>query len=707
MYLKSLKIENYRKFGSEDNLIEFVTPYHEAESKSVSNATTLIVGKNNVGKTTITAALKQVVNDELLSGNKFNYNYLRALLESYNKESIRDKKIALPYISFTLKIGLDADPDIFSINNISDFIDVDDFEKQDSDKIIAVKIKYEVKEELEYISLIDSFLSKCRGKSLSDEMKFREFIALISNDVKFVKKFYDVEGNEVLDSKFRLSDLIDVKVINANLDDNSRTLSDVFNKIIKYKLNTDKGKSNRETIEDNIFKINKDITERVGAEHNSSVNDVVGSITDKSNMEVSLRSNLDFSSMFSKLIDYEFKENGNYIPEDQFGLGYKNLMKIIGQLIDYIEKYDLEKIHHKVNIICVEEPENYMHPQMQELFIKNIDDALNLLLHKTKKEINSQLILTTHSSHILNSKIHTSNTFDNINYLTSSNNGNTKSIPLSDKSITGNSKAEEKENVLTKDDLSFLKKHIKFKVSDIFFADAVILVEGITEEQILNLIISGITELSKHYICIFNINGAFSHIYKPLIDKIEIPCLVITDIDIKRKPEEKGEGENSSFAQITSLVDRETTNEVIKNYICGKPSSKEEKQPVKLPADLDYYESENGGFKLVYQKDEIETYYPSSFEEAFILTNYNNLILNKTLKELKPNIYNRIVGKEGEIDYEKNKSSSYEWQKKLSSSKSDFANTLIYHMLSSDSEHPKMPSYIDSGIDWLKSKLNA
>ncbi|WP_305832238.1 AAA family ATPase [Photobacterium leiognathi] len=130
--------------------------------------------------------------------------------------------------------------------------------------------------------------------------------------------------------------------------------------------------------------------------------------------------------MFSKLIDYEFKENGNYIPEDQFGLGYKNLMKIIGQLIDYIEKYDLEKIHHKVNIICVEEPENYMHPQMQELFIKNIDDALNLLLNKTRKEINSQLILTTHSSHILNSKIHTSNTFDNINYLTSSNNGNTK-----------------------------------------------------------------------------------------------------------------------------------------------------------------------------------------------------------------------------------------------------------------------------------------
>ncbi len=234
-----------------------------------------------------------------------------------------------------------------------------------------------------------------------------------------------------------------------------------------------------------------------------------------------------------------------------------------------------------------------------------------------------------------------------------------------------------------------------------------ILVEGITEEQILNLLISEENELSKHYICIFNINGAFAHIYKPLIDKLEIPCLVITDIDIKRKPEEKGEGKNSSFTQITSLIDRETTNEVIKTYICGKPSSNEDKKPVKLPEALNYYESENGRFKLVYQKDAIEKYYPSSFEEAFILTNYDNLILNKTLKELKPNIYKRIVGKDRELDYEKNKSSSYEWQKKLSSSKSDFANTLIYHMLSSGSEHPKMPSYINSGIDWLKSKLNA
>ncbi|HGF5137056.1 TPA: ATP-dependent endonuclease [Vibrio parahaemolyticus] len=707
MYLKSFKIENYRKFGSENNVVEFVTPYSAKETQSVSNSTTLIVGKNNVGKTTITTALKHVVNDEGITGNKFNYNYLRKLLISYNEASIIDGTIESPYIGFTLSIGLDADPNLFSINNISDFIDVDDFENEESDKTIKIRVTYEVKEDADYRERVSSFICTCDEKQLSPEIKFREFIKLISSEVKFVKKLYDIEGSEISDSKFRVSDLIDIKVINASLDDGSRTLSDVFNKIIKYKLGLEENRTERNKIEDNIFTVNTDITNMVGAQHNIAVNDIVGSITDKKNMEVSLRSNLDFSSMFNKIIDYEFKEKGNFIPEDQFGLGYKNLMKIIGQLIEYIEKYESDKTHNKVNVICVEEPENYMHPQMQEVFIKNIDDAINMLLNKTNKKINSQLILTTHSSHILNSKIHTSNTFDNINYLTNSNTGDTKSIPLNDSNISGvDSKEAKKLNI---EDLNFLKKHIKFKVSDVFFADAVILVEGITEEQLLNLVISNTPELNKHYICMFNINGAYAHIYKPLIDQLEIPCLVITDIDIKRSSKEKGEGDGSSFSQISSLTDRETTNEVIKTYICKTQLNSKENKPVKLPQVMDYFESIDGRFKLVYQKDAIEGYYASSFEEALILTNYNNDTLNKVLKEIKPNIYKEIVGKEDaeEEDYKKNIAFSYKWQKKLSSSKSDFANSLIYHMISESGQEIVMPTYITTGINWLKLKLNS
>ena len=55
-----------------------------------------------------------------------------------------------------------------------------------------------------------------------------------------------------------------------------------------------------------------------------------------------------------------------------------------------------------------------MHPQMQELFIKKITEAINELLKGKAKNINSQLLITTHSPHILNSKIHHGCSLNNI-----------------------------------------------------------------------------------------------------------------------------------------------------------------------------------------------------------------------------------------------------------------------------------------------------
>ncbi|OTQ13793.1 hypothetical protein B6D11_09625, partial [Gilliamella apicola] len=62
MYLESLKIINYRRFGEKDNIVYFVNPKkisHSREKNStkqslISPSTTLIIGKNNAGKTTIT-----------------------------------------------------------------------------------------------------------------------------------------------------------------------------------------------------------------------------------------------------------------------------------------------------------------------------------------------------------------------------------------------------------------------------------------------------------------------------------------------------------------------------------------------------------------------------------------------------------------------------------------------------------------------------
>ncbi|KGR73164.1 ATP-dependent endonuclease, partial [Streptococcus phocae subsp. salmonis] len=108
-------------------------------------------------------------------------------------------------------------------------------------------------------------------------------------------------------------------------------------------------------------------------------------------------------------------------PESQFGMGYTNLMVIIAKIVDYIELYSEKDINGSVNILCIEEPESFMHPQMQELFIKNISKAIATLLGKKlskKQQLDKfQIIITTHSTHILNSKIQSGNALNNISYL--------------------------------------------------------------------------------------------------------------------------------------------------------------------------------------------------------------------------------------------------------------------------------------------------
>ena len=402
--------------------------------------------------------------------------------------------------------------------------------------------------------------------------------------------------------------------------------------------------------------------------------------------------NLDFNKLMNNLIKYEYTEKGLNIPEGQFGLGYSNLMSIIGELIEYIEKYPNEDFHSKINLICIEEPEAFMHPQLQELFIKHINDAVSFLLQDSKKKINSQLIITTHSSHILNSKINTGNSFNNINYITIIKN-HSNVVNLSDDKVIGYSKlSDESDKVFEKrkvDDLKFIKKHIKYKVSELFFSDAVIFVEGVTEETLLSYYIDKNDELNKYYISIFNINGAHGLVYHSLIKLLKIPTLIITDLDIKRNDEEK-----ENFIQINKLDDRETTNKTIIKFNNDNKDISNIKDHFK-----------DGNLYISFQNKLIDGYFATSFEEAFILSNYENSILNTVLNKVKPKIYNDIIGTEKQK--ENLRKQSYKLQNKLSSSKSHFSNEILYELIINNGtdDLPKLPEYIQDGLKCLEEAI--
>ncbi|MFJ8258530.1 ATP-dependent nuclease [Peribacillus asahii] len=674
MYLKSLKISNFRKFATESNKIEFVDARSYQEQKkgkeiNIAPTTTLIVGKNNCGKTTIVNGLDKLLKSQEFKANDFNFSYLKKLLEQYENSP---EKIETPYLQFNIGIGIeDTSNDL--ISNIIPFMVLEDVNRSE----LEILVKVELEDEEIFIRDVKNLLGKYTGM-----YRFDKFLQLI-NSSRFKINYYNASG-EVITSNFSINKLIELRAIKANNIENEQSLSRAFSKIIEYRYKLLFGEE-ASNLDSHINVINESLTKLIDTKHTKDINQSLEGIESREKLQVLLRADLTFQKLMNNLIKYEYVERDMNIPENQFGLGYTKLMMIIADLIDYMEKYPEGSFNSKVNLISIEEPETFMHPQMQELFIKNINDTIASLLKSKNKNVNSQLIITTHSSHILNSKIHSGNTFNNINYITVNNN-HTHVVNLHDDIIipkSGSYSDQKREN-----DLKFLKKHIKYKVSELFFSDAIIFVEGITEETLLKYYIDKNDKLNKYYISIFNIDGAHGLVYHDLIKLLNVPALLITDLDIKRN-----ESEKNTFKQISDLKNRLTTNETIKKY--NSDSDKLDKIPENFKMDNMY---------IAYQT-KVEGYYATSFEEAFILTNYKNVLLNSVLIKTKPNIYKDII--KTDKRFKNIKENSYKLQRKLSKSKSDFANELLYKLIT-QAEHvkiPYLPRYIESGISWLIKKL--
>lgn len=702
MYLKKLKLKNYRKFYEEQNEIEFVsskikqgksekeedTSIEENKNENLSEEdrdakidiasdTTLIIGKNNAGKTTIISALEKLIKKpNSLGVNDFNFRYLKNYLDNYGLQSVPDKS---PYIEFGITVELEEKSDD-RISNLIPFMLVEDLKDTELD----ICIRYEVKDELTFHARMKEFKSDTQNMN-----SFEKFLKLLK-ETDFTLNYYDKndKNKEKMETDFKLSNLMDIECIKANHLKSEYCLSEAFNRIISYRYKHNK--EQRKEIESELEGMNVKLSEDINKNHTDVVKEVMSKMVSTNYMEVDLSADITFEKLMTNLIRYQYIENKVKVPEDQFGLGYSNLVMIIAKIMDYIEQYPDTVFNSKINLISIEEPETFMHPQMQELFIRNINEALDKLLSSNQKNINSQIIITTHSSHILNSKIHSSNTFNNICYLYEkghhaavTNLNNEKVVP-------------KKESIEDKETFRFLKKHIKYKVSELFFSDAAIFVEGFAEDLLIPYYLENREEkLGKYYISVFNINGAHGYLYRSLVEALGIPVLIITDLDIKREKMKNEGGEKSEekdTSQITSLDQRETTNKTIENFH-GKKDISDIHENIIIDNVYLSYQGNIGG------------YYATSFEEAFILTNFDNKILNKVLTELKPDIYKKIVTKEN--NYEENKNNSYLWQDKLGKVKGEFASKLLYKIVNEECKNyiPKLPKYIADGLTWLEKKL--
>jgi predicted ATP-dependent endonuclease of OLD family len=88
------------------------------------------------------------------------------------------------------------------------------------------------------------------------------------------------------------------------------------------------------------------------------------------------------------------------LPDSYNGLGFKNLIYMVVEILDAQARWVAMDNRPPLHLIFVEEPEAHLHVQLQQVFIRNVLDLLNIE-GDDGGIFGSQMVITTHSPHIL------------------------------------------------------------------------------------------------------------------------------------------------------------------------------------------------------------------------------------------------------------------------------------------------------------------
>jgi predicted ATP-dependent endonuclease of OLD family len=317
--------------------------------------------------------------------------------------------------------------------------------------------------------------------------------------------------------------------------------------------------------------------------------------------------------------------DGVHLPEGYNGLGTRNLIYMLLQLESYHKVYRAKTTRPATHLIFIEEPEAHLHPQMQEVFINQLNAAIGKLSTSYPEEAawNVQFVITTHSPHVANTA-----SFEAVRYFLneSPTPANARQTKVKDfkKGLSS----------ISPDDQDFLHQYMTLTKCDLYFADKAILVEGTTERllmprlcELVDKSLEDKHKLARQYVTCVEVGGAYAHIFYPLLDFLELKTLVVTDLD-STKPVEK---QNKHGKKITTwdkcpvAEGERTSNAAIKDWF--RPDDAADKDGWQItPAELvakTAEEKQSGYRRIAYQIAEKSgtNICARSYEDALVLAN--------------------------------------------------------------------------------------
>jgi len=210
-------------------------------------------------------------------------------------------------------------------------------------------------------------------------------------------------------------------------------------------------------------------------------------------------------------------EDAATLPDSYNGLGFKNLIYMVVEILDAQARWATMENRPPLHLIFVEEPEAHLHAQLQQVFIRNVLELLNIA-GDDGSIFGSQMVITTHSPHILYER-----GFKPIRYFRRKKIGNEQLTEVLNLSAF---------YLAQQGDRDFLERYLKLTHCDLFFSDAAILVEGNVERLLMPVMIRKVAKtLRSASLCILEVGGAFGHRFQSLIEFLGLTTLIVTDID--------------------------------------------------------------------------------------------------------------------------------------------------------------------------------
>lgn len=675
----------------------------------LENELSLVIGKNNTGKTSILVVLEKFLNQS--DRNKFQFDdfnieykkHVKGLLESdtllleseYNASGIK-LKVFIDYnehdnLSNVSRVMMDLDPD----NNII----VLGFEYVlDYTNYLKIRNAFTEHKAIEAEKLAKDENYRTKGVYEFLKVKQQDFFQLHKKSFEY--SFTDSKVNEdvylnLIKEDISTKDIINFKFISARRDvtnkEVDKTLSGQTSRIYEKTESTeeqnkavDDFKETLSETDDHLSGIYKSlfngIVEKVKAFGGVKINE----------SDIEIISTLQHRELLKGNTTVVYKhDEENRLPEHYNGLGYMNLISMIFEIEILVHEFkrEADKIPADINLLIIEEPEAHTHPQMQYVFIKNIKSLLGEgVLRKDGIQRKLQYIISTHSSHIV-----ADSDFNDIKY-------------LKKQGINGvdarNLKDLKKDYDLNTNQYQFLTQYLTISRAEIFFADKAILIEGDTERILLPTMMKKIDiqektkfdlareedtclPLLSQNISVIEV-GAYSHIFEKFIDFLGIKSLIVTDLDAIDENMEAiavADGINYSNAALSFFFGAATLNDLKGYTITNKCFNK--------VAEV-WQNAEDGKLCVIYQIMD-DGYHARSFEDAYIHINRQFITDNKdNFNGLK----NRNL-----LDVADN--SAYFLAEKCIKKKTHFAMDIIYHS-DSNLSNWKIPAYIKEGLLWLK-----